>query len=271
MNKTSLFQQAVGGIFFLFLCTVFMAGCEVQKRSCPPLAGADEAKVILNEYYANLKPLKATGNCTLNYTNEKGEKFAQSFPVRIWYQSNSKFCFYGDVMFDPKGVCFTVSGDKYWSYAKPLKMFTKGDINEETDDYFANPLIIIDFLNPAGAGCENLTLAKSEKDFNILVCKDGCRRKKIFIDRCGYFVKKIEYSDCLPNTGLVIETDEYKKVTGANFLFPRKLIYKDIEKRNGRNIMRIKLDSVKLWQPNPEQLNALFTEPDADTIQKEIK
>ena len=70
-------------IFYLLSFIFLFVGCVAQKRNCPPLATADEAAAVLKEYSTGLKPLKATGNCTLNYTNEKGEKFAQSFPVRI--------------------------------------------------------------------------------------------------------------------------------------------------------------------------------------------
>jgi len=134
MNKTSLFRQAIGGLFFLFLCSIFLAGCAAQKRSCPPLKTIEEATAILKEYSANLKPLKATGNCMLSYTNEKGEKFAQSFPVRIWFQSSRKFCLYGDVMFDPRGVCFAVIDDEYWTYAKPFGVYIKGKIKLSLED-----------------------------------------------------------------------------------------------------------------------------------------
>jgi hypothetical protein len=283
MNKTSLLRQAIGGLFFLFLCSIFLAGCAAQKRSCPPLKTAQEAAAILKEYSANLKPLKATGNCILSYTNEKGEKFAQSFPVRIWFQSSRKFCLYGDVMFDPRGVCFAVTGDEYWTYAKPFEMYIKGKINTSADDYFSNPLVLVDFLEPVSADCNSLYMAdsadakamadKSQKGCNILVCRDSglCRAKKIFIDRCGHFVKKVEYLNCSGNLVLVAELDEYKNVAQADFSFPHKLVYRHFDGQKGSNLMQIKLDSVKLWQANPEQLKALFSPPDVNSIQKEAK
>ena len=273
MNKISLLRQAIGGLFFLFLCSIFLAGCAAQKRNCPPLKTAEEATAILKEYSANLKPLKATGNCTLNYTNEKGEKFVQSFPVRIWFQSGRKFCLYGDVMFDPRGVCFAVTGYEYWTYAKTFGVYIKGQINTATDDYFSNPLVLVDFLEPVSADCNSLYMANAEKGCNILVCRNSglCKAKKIFIDRCEHFVKKVEYLNCSGNLVLVAELDEYKNVAQAGFSFPHKLVYRHFNGQKGSNLMQIKLDSVKLWQANPEQLKALFSPPGANSIQKEIK
>ncbi len=257
----------------IFLSSIFLfGGCAAQKRSCPPLATAAEASAVLKEYSAGLKPLKATGSCNLNYIDEKGQRFAQSFPVRIWFESNKKFCLYGDVLFDPKGVCFAVTGDKFWTYAKPFGVYIRGEIGVETEDYFSNPIVLVDFLEPVSFNCLNVALANS-KDNNILVCEDsrGYIRKKVFIDRCSRVVKKVEYFNSAEKPAFVVEADEYKKVKEANFSFPHKLNYKYYDRQKGSNKMQIKLDSIKSWQANPEQVKALFTPPDANSFIKEVK
>jgi hypothetical protein len=258
-------------LFFVFL----FAGCEAQKRGCPPIATSAEATAVLKGYSEGLKPLKATGNCTLSYTNEVGEKYSQSFPVRIWFESNNKFCLYGDVMFDPKGVCFAVTDGRYWSYAKPFGMYVKGNVNEASEDYFSNPTVLVDFLQPIGGDCDRIYMAGPEKNFNLLMCRDSkiCRTKKIFIDRCSKLVKKIEYLNCAGNPVLAVEADEYKIVSGVKgLLFPRKLVYKYSEgQEKGKHLMQIKLDSVQIWNEQPQQVKALFTEPDVNSINKEAK
>jgi hypothetical protein len=257
-------------LFFVFL----FAGCEAQKRSCPPIATSAEATAVLAGYSSRLKPLKATGNCTLSYTNEKKETFSQSFPVRIWFESNNKFCLYGDVMFDPKGISFVVMDGQYWTYAKPFGTYAAGEVNAASEDYFSNPAVLVDFLAPVGRDCDKIYLAESDNKFNILMCRDSknCRTKKVFIDRCSKFVKKIEYLNCPGNVLLAVEPDEYKEVDGAKgFLFPRKLIYKYSGDPKGTNQMQIKLDSVQIWKQQPQQVKALFTPPDISTIQKEKK
>ncbi len=259
-------------MFFLFFIFLF-SGCAMQKRSCPPIAATSQAEAILKEYSAGLKPLKATGNCTLSYTNEKGETFAQSFPVRIWFESNRKFCLYGDVMFDPRGIGFAVNGDDYWTYAKPFGTYVTGKVNTTSGDYFSNPSVLVDFLEPLGGNYSEIVLAEA-KDDSILICREGpgCISKKIYIGRCGRTVKKIEYFNCAEKPALIVEADEYKNVTGENFSFPRKLIYRYSEgQKNDRHLMQIKLDSVQYWKQQPQQVKALFTPPDANSIKKETK
>jgi hypothetical protein len=259
----------------IFLSFVFLfAGCVAQNRSCPPIATAQEATAILQEYSASLKPLKATGSCVMNYTDQEGKKVSQSFSIRIWFVSSAKFCLYGDVAFDPKGMSFAMDGDKYWVYAKPFGVFTTGRISKGNEDYFSSPAVFLDFLEPAGAGCDSLYMTQADKENNILVCRDNqrCITKKIFIDRCKQLVKKLEYLNCSGNPVVAIELDEYKNITGRrNFVFPRKLTYRYFRGQENVDKRQIKLDSVKLWQPQPQQLKALFSPPDANSIQKESK
>jgi hypothetical protein len=233
-----------------------------------------EAAAVLKEYSAALKPFKATGNCLLSYTNEKKEVFSLSFPVRVWFDNPAKFCIYGDVMFDSKGVCFAVDGDKYWTYAKPYGVYITG--KNETDNFkiednFFSSRVLLDFIEPFGWGCGEIVMENSKDNRNVMTCsgEDGCKWKKISIDRCDRLIRKIEYLNCTKEPVLVVELDEYKNISGGkDILFPYKLIYKHIEKRNS---MQIKLDSVKLWEASDQQLKALFAGPDANDFKKEAK
>ena len=259
----------------IFLSFVFLfGGCVAQKRSCPPFATAEEASAVLQEYSAGLKPLKAAGSCTMNYTDEKGKTFAQSFPVRIWYINSKKFCLYGDVAFDPKGMSFALDGEDYWVYAKLFGVYSTDKIDEGNGNYFSSPAVFLDFLEPASADCDNLYITEAEKNCNILICRDSknCRTKKIFIDRCKHFVKKIEYLNCSGNPVVTVELGEYKETGGKGSpVFPRKLTYKYFQGQKCIDARQIKLDSVKLWQSNPAQLKALWTPPDVNSLKKETK
>jgi len=253
------------GINFLFF--IFVGGCAVQKRVCPPVKSAIEAKNLLNENAVKIKPFRATGDCTISYVNGKDEKFGQSFPVRMWYIDNQKFCFYGDVGFDPKGLSFAVSDGLYWVYVKPMRVFVKGAVNTAGKDYFSNPTLLVDFLRPVESDCK-ISVSK-----NVMMCKDrqSGKQKNVFIDSCGGVAEKIEYFERDAKPFLVVEAEKYEKVKDANFIFPNKLFYEYHDNKNGRNQMEIKFDSVKLWEPSPQQVKALFTPPEMTENKKETK
>jgi len=243
-------------LYFIFniLYLIFVTGCVQQKRSCPAFADASEAQKILADYAASVKSFRATGNCSLNYFNEKGEKFSQAFPIRLWYIDSTKFCIYGDVVFNPKGVCFAVSDGIYWVYAKPMGVYETGAVNGGSGNIFSNPALLVDFLRAEDSECEKIALAK-----NGIVCRGG--QKKIFVDMCVGAANKIVYVGQNSKPVLVIDAEKYEKVKDGNFLFPCNLSYEYYDKKNCKNRMEIKLDSVKLWQPEQQQIKALFTPP----------
>ncbi len=180
----------------MILCIFILSGCAAQKRG---------EKVNLLTETVNIEPVKATGTCKFHYTDEKGKKGTESFPIRLWYLKNDKFCFYGDVAFDPKGVGFAIDEGSYWLYAKPLKIFERGYLGDEI------------------------------------------------------------------YTKFYVEAEDFRKVDKSSFTFPQKLIYNVSESSNGKNFLEIKLNSVKLWNPIPQQVTALFTPPEANEIYQEKK
>ena len=246
-------------IFHFVIFYLFIAGCRnIQKQACPAIAGLAEGKQILADYAASIKPVKATGECSINYVNENGEKFGQSFPVRMWYLNPEKFCFYGDVAFDPQGIGFAADEGRYWAYIKPMGVNVSGYVNAAEDNFFSNPSLLVDFVRCPEEDCDKPSLAK-----NIIICREqkSARQKKIFINSCDRVAEKIEYFTKASRPVLVIKAEKYEKVEGGQFLFPHKLRYEYFDRKNGRNEMQLKFDSVKLWQPKEQQVKALFRQP----------
>ena len=253
---------------FALSAVIFFTGCVSQqkadKRICPPIASIEQASTNMDEYYADIRPIKAVGSCTLKYRDKKNKQTVMSFPVRMWFENREKFCVYGDVLFDPKGVGFAVDGEDFWAYAKPMGVYIAGKKDEPVDKKiggaFFYPTVIFDFLNPLdNAGVNALLIGSS----NTIKCPDGenGRGKKIYLDRCDKFVRKVEYLDHTGRASVAAELDDYKKIADGNFYFPHKLTYKHCKGRKCSDSMDIKFDSVKLWQPNDKQVEALFSKP----------
>jgi len=239
-------------VVFLFIC-----GCG-QKRVCPAIANSAEGRAILADYAQSIKPVKVTGDCIISYVNEKRDKFAQSFPVRLWYLSSDKFCLYGTVLFDAKGVSFGVDGDSFWAFAKPFDVYVKGTVKKESEDFFANPTMLVDFLNSAYSECEKAAFTK-----NVLVCRETQKgkMKKIFVDTCNKTISRIEYFEKGSKPILIVSAEKYEKVKDGDFLFPHKLTYEYFGKKIGKNQLEFKFDSAKIWKPEEQQVKALFTPP----------
>ncbi|MBN1786880.1 MAG: hypothetical protein JW806_00630 [Sedimentisphaerales bacterium] len=247
----------------------------MQKRICPPVSTTSAASAALREYAGSLRPVRATGNCKITYQDQQDKDVTQSFGVRLWFESSDRYCLYGDVMFDPKGMSFAVNNGKYWVYAKMFNVYLKGDIDKNSRNYISNPAVFLDFLNPLDSGCNSVDMAASAGIHDILICRgiSSCGQKRIFMDRCDHFVRKIEYYSCSDSPVLTVELDDYKKLAEAeNLVFPRKLTYSYYQGQICVDRREIKLNSVKLWRPGEKQIEALFTPPEADILENlEIK
>ena len=235
---------------------------------------AEQASASLGQYFGSLKSFKATGNCVLKFKDEKKRQISESFPVRLWFESREKFCVYGDVNFDPKGLCFAVDGDVFWVYVKPMGVYIAGKkyerLEEKNGSAFFSPVTLIDFLNPLETDCADAAVSGYDNKCSWLLCRDGqgCVRKKVYLDRCDKLARKIEYFNCGKKTSVVVELDKYKKTAEDDFLFPRKLIYKDMQGKDCTGSIKIKFDSVKLWRPSEQQIKALFSRPDPNSFKK---
>jgi hypothetical protein len=263
---------------FYILFFIFFAGCAVQQKvkqeKCPPIVSAEQASASLGQYFGSLRPFKANGSCVLNFKDKKKQWISQSFPVRLWFESREKFCVYGDVSFDPKGLCFAVDGEDFWIYAKPMGVYIAGKKDETVEDKngsaFFSPVTIIDFLNPLETNCADAVVSGYDNKCSWLLCRDGqgCVRKKVYLDRCDKLARKIEYFDCGRTESVVVELDKYKKIAEGNFLFPHKLVYRHMHGKDCTDSMEIKLKSVKSWRSQPQQIRALFSRPDPNSFKK---
>jgi hypothetical protein len=280
-QKCGIRFHVMASLILMFNVLFFISGCVPQKRSCQPILNAVQGQQTLSNYYANVKPFRATGVCTVNLLGENGKRLKQSFPVRIWYLNSDKFCMYGDVIFNPQAICFAVSDGIYWIYAKPINLYINGVIDYSNTSYneiFANPGLLVDFLRPLGADSFAGETAFAN---NILISSKDEKSKKIYIDKCEKAVRKIEYFNCdlldknskcgNKKAVLVINAGKYEQLKDGPFSFPHKLKYEYYDRKNGKSQMEIKLDSVKLWQPEEQQIKALFTPPMENNLKKESK
>jgi len=70
--------------FALLLLVLFFAGCAVQPmRHCPGKTTADEAIAALKSHREKAVPVRATGQCLLQYHAE-GKVSKENFPVNLW-------------------------------------------------------------------------------------------------------------------------------------------------------------------------------------------
>jgi hypothetical protein len=169
-------------------------------------------------------PLKADGQCLLQYHDEKGKQKREHFPVKMWMNPPVEIYMQGDVAFDPKGIVLGSNKDEFWLAVrlKEVSGYWYGRWSERDcpDRLMINPRLVLEALGTvAPEGQESWSLSKEDK-FDVLTRRDGdVATKKIYISTGDYLIRKIEYFGADGRTVIVMELSKYRKIT-ENFFVP---------------------------------------------------
>ena len=104
------------------MLVLFFAGCAAQPmRHCPGKTTADEAIAVLKSHREKAVPIRATGQCLLQYHAE-GKVRKENFPVKLWVNPPDEIYLQGDVAFDATGLVFGSNADEFWFWLKPKEV-----------------------------------------------------------------------------------------------------------------------------------------------------
>ena len=270
------YRQYRNQIFFhSIVASLILTGCAEQlqmpTRICPGKETAIEALSILSSRSRKAVPLKANGQCRLEYYAD-GKRRKENFPMQVWLNPPSDISIYGDVAFDPRGIVLGSNEDEFWLAIKLKEISscwlgTWAEANS-VDGLIINPKVMLESLGIMAIDsdkldAENWSLSK-EGSFDVLT-RSGDKAKiikKIYIDNCDYFIRKIEYFGLTERIALVVELDKYEQVV-EGFFVPR--LIKIIEFGQAQEDLAgltINLTSVKSASFGTKQRNLLFNHPE---------
>jgi hypothetical protein len=261
-------------LFSLFAVILILSGCTEQikqpTRICPGEKTADEALSTLGSHLEKTVPLKANGQCRLEYYID-GKLKKENFPVKLWLNPVSEIYLQGDVAFDPRGLVLGSNEDEFWLAIrlKEISSYWLGRWTEvgSVEGLLLDPRVMLEALGIMAVDsdvedAENWSLSK-EGAFDILT-KNSSRAgiiKKIFIYNCDYSVRKIQYLDIDEKSELVVELDKYKQVV-EDFSTPSIIrISRHSENIEDQVKIFLSLTSIKPISISSKQRNVLFNPP----------
>lgn len=262
-------------LFSYFAAAVLIfAGCAPQQLkpmpACPGKESAAEAILVLGSRAKDMVPLKANGQCLLEYYVE-GKKHKENFPVKLWVNPPVEVYLQGDIAFNPRGLVLGSNEREFWLSIRPQDissywwgLWSEGGYNEKL---VISPQIVIEALGIAVVGGDesgekDWSLSK-ENGFDVLTqsSDEGRPVKKLYISSCDYLVRRIEYFYTNNEVTVAAELEKYKEVLEGVFV-PASV---KITTRGGVNrgdSVKITFDSIKKAE-FPEKLrNRIFTRPD---------
>ena len=269
---------------------LILGGCaaQIQKpvRVCPGKESIAESLFLLRVQSENAVPLKANGQCFLQYYAEDRKPKKENFPVKLWVNpvrnprqqgadvrrltSNGvnppvEIYMQGDVAFDPKGIVLGSNEEEFWLAVrlKEVSCYWWGRWSERDypEKLMISPKLVLEALGAAAAGDEEGWSLSKEGAFDVLTKQEGdIKTKKIYINNCDYLVRKIEYFDVNGQAAAVAELDKYKEIS-KNFFVPS--IVKIVSRTDGNeeDSVQITLSSVKPANFTDKQRKRLFIRP----------
>jgi hypothetical protein len=259
----------------LYLVAAFLivAGCQPpqQKKApvCPGKSAAADALSALSSQAQKAVPLKATGQCILEYYVE-GKKHRENFPIKLWVNPPVEVYLQGEVAFDPRGLVLGSNESEFWLAVKPdeISSYWWGLWSEESynERLMISPKIVLEALGIVALDSSrdseaNWSLSK-ERSFDVLTKSDDEGRpvKKIYIDTCDYLVRKIE--QLINGTATVVaELQNYKELAPDVFV-PVKIKVANVAGANKGDSVAITLQSIKTAEFSEKLRSRLFIRPD---------
>ena len=258
-------------LFHFAAALLILAGCAPQKREairvCPGKGSAAEALSVLRSHSENATPLKANGQCRLQYHVEDDNKpKKESFPVKLWVNPQTDIYLQGDIAFDAKGIVLGSNENEFWLLMKPKEISSywwgKWSQKSSFGKLTINPKLLLEALGIATVGSEENWSLSNEGPFDVLTKQKGQNEsRKIYISNCDYLVRKIEYLD-KGRVIVVTELDKYKEVS-KDFFAPSviKIVNQTDDGDKDSDSITLNLKSIKPVNFTERQRKILFARP----------
>jgi hypothetical protein len=246
---------------------LIFAGCAAQtQRPIGPCAGkktAAEAIEVLNSRREQIRPIRAAGQCLLQYRLE-GKQHKENFPVKLWINPPDEIFLQGDVAFDAAGLVFGSNANEFWFWLKPkeISSYWWGSWSQagQWQSFAISPAVLLEAFGAVNLQDGSWSLTHGRLDVLWLHSEQGILLKRIFIEPCDYVVTKIEYFD---STGRIAATAEFSahRMLAEEFFVPTRIKIIDSAEGKNKNSAEISLASVSITQLNEQQRQRLFVRP----------
>jgi len=253
---------------------MIFVGCAPQfqkpQRNCSCLKSASEALAVLKTRLQNVLPLKAGGDCHLQYYAD-GKKYDENFPVKLWANPPEEIYLQGDVAFNPKGLILGSNENEFWLSVrlKEVDSYWWGKWNEQGgyETPKINPKRLLEAIGAAETGDEQNWSLSNQAGLSVLTERDEQNSiiKRIYMSGCIFLISKIEYFDVNGRAAVVMELNNYEKVSN-NFSVPGiiRIVRQPENEQEDWAGITLSLKTVKPANLTEEQQKVLFTRPEPE-------
>jgi hypothetical protein len=248
---------------------LILAGCESSIRQpteiCPGKDSVADALAALKSQSQNVVPLRANGQCRLEYHVEgKKKKQRENFEVKLWANPPVEIYLQGDKALVPKAIVLGSNEREFWLSITPKEISTHwwGNWSEQdsSEGLVINPRTLLESLGIGEVETQQDWYLSNEGPYDILAKREhDVVIKKIYVFSCDYRARRIEFFNREGQTVADAELDKYKEVSDG-FFIPSLIKVTTYAQDSGESSFSITLDlkSIKPATITEPRRNALF-------------
>jgi hypothetical protein len=246
---------------------MFITGCQAPQASgpvriCKSKGNIFEANAALAEHRAKIKGVRAGGNVLVQYYDNDNKLRKEKLGLTLRYYPPDLLYFRGDVLAQ-EVLRLGTNSDEFWVMSKPKEISSyhfggMSDARNCPSYYWIDPQNLLDALGVV-RGYASGALSGQEGFDVITKTLPGGVQKRLYIDRCDYLVRKIEYLGSYGEIKAVTQLDKYVQ-NGEESFIPSRIRMLD---NDSRTTVEVRLGNVRLFEPTSRQLDGkLFRRPE---------
>jgi hypothetical protein len=259
-------------ITYVTAVILLLAGCEAKIRKptqiCPGKNSVAEALAALQSQSKHVVPLKANGQCRLEYYIEgKKKPQRENLDVKLWVSPPDELYMQGDKALVPKAVVLGSNEQEFWLAIRPkeISSYWWGYWSEQdlSEGLVINPRTLLESLGIGEVETQQDWSLSNEGPYDVIAKKrDDVVTKKIYIYSCDYRVRRIEFFNKDGVSVAEAELDRYEEVSDG-FSIPSLIKVTTYAEETGEVSFSITLNlkSVKPAKITGPQRKVLFKLP----------
>jgi hypothetical protein len=252
------------------------AGCQPALREGPvspiePTLGKqniNEAIAALDAHRERIKPIRAGGNCLVEWYESNGTKHKENPAIQVRLVPPDLLFFMGEILGN-EVVRFGTNSREFWLRAKPKEINSYWWGRRETAQRcrgggFLNPESVLEAMGIVHVDTRWTFVGWGGFDILTLRDEEGRPVKSVHVDWRDYLVKKIEYFDVSGQARMTARMSGYGDNTGG-IPVPTQIDILFLNSADGSLSINMTLRDVRLFEPTEEQLaGKLFARPDTE-------
>ena len=262
-------KKAIAYITSLIL---LLAGCEARihkpTQICPGKNSVAKALAALRSQSKQVAPLKANGQCRIDYYVEgKKKPQRENFEVKLWANPPDDIYMQGDKALVPKAIVLGSNEREFWLSIRPkeISSYWWGFWSEQdlSEGLVINPRTLLESLGIGEVETQKDWSLSNEGPYDVITKKQqDLVTKKIYVYSCDYRVRRIEFFNNDAVSVADAELDRYEEVSDG-FFVPSLIKVTSYSPETGESSFSITLDlkSIKPATIIEPQRKLLFKPP----------